>query len=271
VDRDWEEEREKLKEENNKHPIIFCGAGPGDPELITVKGQKALAEADLVLYAGSLVPEALLAWAPAAAQKVSSADLDLARIVKMMAEGYRAGRRVVRLHTGDPSLYGAIHEQMAALRELGIACRVIPGVTAAFAAAATLGVEFTIPEKTQTLILTRMAGRTPVPEKENLAALARHNASMAIYLSMAMVDKVAHILAEAYGPEAPCAIACRVSHPEEKIVRTRLVDLAQAAKRHAIDRLAVIVVGPALEEPTALAALRSKLYDKDFAHGYRSV
>jgi len=257
--------------ESGKHSIIFCGAGPGDPELITVKGQRALAEADLVLYAGSLVPEALLAWAPAAARTVNSADLALARIVELMAEGYRAGRRVVRLHTGDPGLYGAIHEQMAALRALGIDYRVIPGVTAAFAAAAALGVEYTVPDKTQTLILTRMAGRTPVPAKESLAALARHQASMAIYLSMAMVEDVSRILSEAYGPEAPCAIACRVSHPEEKIVRTRVADLASSARQHAIDRLAVIVVGPALEDPAALAALRSKLYDEDFAHGYRSA
>lgn len=258
-----------MKVESKKHPIIFCGAGPGDPELITVKGQRALAAADLVLYAGSLVPEALLAWAPAAARKVSSADLALERIVELMAEGFRAGRRVVRLHTGDPSLYGAIREQMAALRALGIDYRVIPGVTAAFAAAAALGLEYTVPEKTQTLILARMAGRTPVPEKEALAALARHNASMAIYLSMAMVEELSRILSEAYGPGAPCAIACRVSQPEERIVRTRVADLAQAARHHGIHRLAVILVGPALEEETALAALRSKLYDKDFVHGYR--
>jgi precorrin-4/cobalt-precorrin-4 C11-methyltransferase len=252
-----------------KHPVIFCGAGPGDPELITVKGQKALAEADLVLYAGSLVPEALLAWAPATAQTVSSADLNLERIVDIMAEGYQAGQRVVRLHTGDPSLYGAIREQMAVLRDLGIDYRVIPGVTAAFAAAAALGLEYTVPEKTQTLIFTRMAGRTPVPDNESLTALARHHASMAIYLSMAMVDDLSRILAEAYGPEAPCAIAYRVSQPEERIVRTRVADLAQAARENGIQRLAVILVGPALEEASTLATLRSKLYDKDFVHGCR--
>jgi precorrin-4/cobalt-precorrin-4 C11-methyltransferase len=271
VDREREEERGELKVESQKHPIIFCGAGPGDPELITVKGQKALAEADLVLYAGSLVPEAVLSWAPAGAERVSSADMTLEQIITRMAEAHDAGRRVVRLHTGDPSLYGAIGEQMAALDSRAIAYRVIPGVTAAFAAAAALGIEFTVPEKTQTLILTRMAGRTPVPETEALADLARHHASMAIYLSMAMVDKVAEVLAEAYGPEAPCAIACRVSHPEEKIVRAPAAELAQAAKRHAIDRLAVIVVGPALEDPAALVALRSKLYDKDFTHGFRGA
>jgi precorrin-4/cobalt-precorrin-4 C11-methyltransferase len=257
-------------ESNTTYPIVFCGAGPGDPELITVKGQKSLAAADLVLYAGSLVPEAVLAWAPAGAQRVSSAELTLDQIVARMAEAHAAGRRVVRLHTGDPSLYGAIGEQMAALRARAIPYRVIPGVTAAFAAAAALGIEYTVPDKTQTLILTRMAGRTPVPETEALADLARHRASLAIYLSMALVDRVAAVLAEAYGPEAPCVIAERVSHPQEKIVRTRVADLATAARQEAIDRLAVIVVGPALADEEALAGVRSKLYDPEFAHGYRT-
>ncbi|MFZ1984524.1 MAG: precorrin-4 C(11)-methyltransferase [Desulfatitalea sp.] len=251
------------------YPIIFCGAGPGDPELITVKGQKALAAADLVLYTGSLVPEAVLVWASQTCERISSADMVLERIVATMVYAHEAGRKVVRLHTGDPSLYGAIQEQMTALRALGIGYRVIPGVTAAFAAAAALGIEFTVPEKTQTLILTRLAGRTPVPEKEALSALARHRASLVIYLSMALVDEVGRILADAYGPEAPCAIACRVSHPEEKILTTHLGDLARTAREGGIDRLAVIMVGPALEDPAALAAVRSKLYHQEFTHGYR--
>lgn len=254
---------------NQKYSIIFCGAGPGDPELITVKGMKALAVADIVLYAGSLVPEAVLNWAPAEAQRISSAEMDLDRIVACMAEAYDQGRRVVRLHTGDPSLYGAVGEQMAALRWRKIPYVVIPGVTAAFAAAAALGIEYTVPERTQTLILTRVAGRTPVPESENLAALARHGASMAIYLSMAQVDEVARVLSTAYGPEARCAVACRVSHPGEKIVFTRADELARTARDLGIDRLAVILAGPALDDQAAFDALKSKLYDKDFAHGYR--
>ncbi|MDY6832693.1 MAG: precorrin-4 C(11)-methyltransferase [Thermodesulfobacteriota bacterium] len=252
-----------------KYPIIFCGAGPGDPDLITVKGMRALAVADLVLYAGSLVPEAVLNWAPDGAQRVSSAGLDLDRIVACMAEAHHKGLRVVRLHTGDPSLYGATGEQMAALRERKIPYDVIPGVSAAFAAAAALGTEYTMPERTQTLILTRVAGRTPVPESENLAALARHGASMAIYLSMAQIEEVAQVLSATYGPGARCAVACRVSHPEEKIVFTRADELARTARDLGIDRLAVILVGPALEAPAALASLKSKLYDKDFTHGYR--
>jgi precorrin-4/cobalt-precorrin-4 C11-methyltransferase len=253
-----------------KHPIIFCGAGPGDPELITIKGQKALAAADLVLYAGSLVPEALLAWAPDTAERISSADLDLERIIAIMAQAYAAGRKVVRLHTGDPSLYGAIGEQMAALRIQNIPYSVIPGVTAAFAAAAAMGIEYTLPERTQTLILTRIAGRTPVPEAESLALLARHGASLVIYLSMGQIDQVAQVLSRTYGTEAPCAVACRVSHPEEQILRTRVSDLAEMARTAGIDRLAVILIGPALEDPDELASLRSHLYDPDFTHGYRT-
>jgi precorrin-4/cobalt-precorrin-4 C11-methyltransferase len=253
-----------------KKPITFCGAGPGDPNLITVKGMKALEAADLVLYAGSLVPEAVLTWAPDCAERVSSADMDLDRIVDTMAQAHGKGLRVVRLHTGDPSLYGAVREQMAALQRLNIAYQVIPGVTAAFAAAAAMGIEYTVPEVTQTLILTRMAGRTPVPESENLRALARHGASMVIYLSMALIEDVARILTESYGADARCAVAYRVSHPQERIITTRVGRLAQETRAAGIDRLAVVMVGPALEQPTALDDLRSKLYDKRSSHGYRT-
>lgn len=253
-----------------KNPITICGAGPGDPDLITVKGMKALEAADLILYAGSLVPEAVLTWAPAQAGRISSADMDLDQIIAIMADAYHDGLNVVRLHTGDPSLYGAIREQMIELRRREIPCHVIPGVTAAFAAAATMGIEYTVPEVTQTLILTRMAGRTPVPESENLASLARHGASLVIYLSMALIDEVARTLCHAYGTDAKCAVAYRVSQPEEKIIITRLGQLAQAARTNGINRLAVIMVGPALADPGASETLRSKLYDRDFAHGFRA-
>jgi len=151
-----------------KHPVLFIGAGPGDPELITVKGQNALRQADLVIYAGSLVPEELLTWTKKGTKAVNSAAMHLEEIVDTITAAVADGKRVVRLHTGDPSLYGAIFEQMAELKRRSIPYKVIPGVTAAFAAAAALGLEFTLPEISQTLILTRMAGRTPVPEKENL-------------------------------------------------------------------------------------------------------
>jgi precorrin-4/cobalt-precorrin-4 C11-methyltransferase len=255
--------------ETSHHPIIFCGAGPGDPDLITVKGQRALSRADLVLYAGSLVPEAVLCWAPEHAECINSADMDLEQIITTMAGAHHAGRKVVRLHTGDPSLYGAIREQIHALRRRDIPYQVIPGVTAAFAAAASMAIEYTVPEVTQTLILTRMAGRTPVPETEALESLARHNASMVIYLSMALIEQVAAVLESTYGPDAPCAVAYRVSHPEEQIISTRVKDLVARTRFAGISRLAVIMVGPALEEPSAMEAFRSKLYDTDFSHGYR--
>jgi precorrin-4/cobalt-precorrin-4 C11-methyltransferase len=262
-----EEEKMHLQ----KHPITFCGAGPGDPELITVKGQKALQQADLVLYAGSLVPEAVLRWAPSGAERISSAPMTLEQIVAAMAEAFRQGRRVVRLHTGDPSLYGALFEQVAELRKVQIPCRVIPGVTAAFAAAAAMGIEYTLPETTQTLILTRMAGRTPMPEAESLESLARHQASMAIYLSMAMVDRVAAVLSRTYGPRAGCLVAYRVSQPEEKMVMTTVADLAAEVWAAGIDRHALIVVGPAVDRPPSQEGRRSNLYAGGFSHAYRSA
>jgi precorrin-4/cobalt-precorrin-4 C11-methyltransferase len=251
------------------HPIIFAGAGPGDPDLITIRGQRALQEADLVVYAGSLVPEAVLKWAPPQAEKRNSAGMHLAEIVEAMVAAYRDGRRVVRLHTGDPSLYGAIYEQMAELDKQGVPYEVIPGVTAAFAAAAALGIEFTLPEVSQTLILTRMAGRTPVPEAESLKSLAAHGASMAIYLSMSMIDRVADILQEAYGASATCAVVYRASHPDEKILLTRLKDLVKEVESAGITRQAVILVGKVLDVGRDELIYKSKLYDRGFEHGFR--
>jgi precorrin-4/cobalt-precorrin-4 C11-methyltransferase len=260
---------ESTRSASNVHPVLFVGAGPGDPELITVKGSRAMARADAVIYAGSLVPEALLTWARPGAEKLNSAGMDLTEIIDCMERFYHQGLRVVRLHTGDPSLYGAIFEQMAELTARGIPYAIVPGVTAAFAAAAGLGIEFTLPEKTQTLVLTRMSGRTPVPESESLASLAAHKASMAIYLSMALVEQVAAILAEAYGPESPCAVIYRASHPDEKILVCDLASLAARVRETGIDRQAVILVGPALEAGTGGTSPYSKLYDAGFSHGFR--
>jgi precorrin-4/cobalt-precorrin-4 C11-methyltransferase len=252
-------------------PVRFVGAGPGDPELITVKGQKALAAADRVVYAGSLVPEAVLRWCRPDCERIDSAGLHLSEIVTAMAEARAAGRRVVRLHTGDPSLYGAIAEQIAELRDRGIPCEIVPGVTAAFAAAAAMGLEYTLPEATQTLILTRMAGRTPVPEAESLESLARHGASLAIYLSAGMADKVSETLCATYGPDAPAAVAYRVSHPDERIVRTTARQLPEAMAREGIRKHALILVGPALAMAPGDAARKSRLYDAGFSHEYRDA
>ena len=252
-----------------KHPVLFVGAGPGDPELITVKGRDALAAADFVLYAGSLVPKAVLTWCAPGAETVSSAGMTLEQIVDAIDTQWRAGARVVRLHTGDPSLYGAIFEQMALLDARDIDYRVVPGVSAAFAAAAALEMEFTLPEISQTLILTRLEGRTPVPEKEALASLAAHQATMAIYLSTGMIDQVAAILGQAYGRQASCAVVYRASQPDEQVVRTTLDSVADELARREIDRQAVIIVGRVLDVGLEQFRQRSKLYDAGFSHGYR--
>ena len=250
-------------------PVLFVGAGPGDPELITVKGRNALAHADLVIYAGSLVPEAVLAWTPSTARLLNSAGLTLEEVVAEIESAWLEGQHVVRLHTGDPSLYGAIFEQMAELNRQSIPYRVIPGVTAAFAAAAAMGIEYTLPEISQTLIITRMEGRTPVPEKEALAALAAHQATMAIYLSVGMVDKVADVLQEAYGPTAPCAVVYRASQPEETIVWTTLDQMVDAVRQADIRRQAVIIVGRVLDVSLENLRHKSRLYDAGFSHGFR--
>ena len=252
-----------------KNPIIFVGAGPGDPELITVKGQKALQKADLVLYAGSLVPEALLTWANKGATAVNSAPLHLDEIVKCMTDAVKKGKHVVRLHTGDPSLYGAIYEQMAELDKQEISYTVIPGVTAAFAAAAAMKLEYTLPEISQTVILTRMAGRTPVPEAENLKRLASHKASMAIYLSIGLITKVQKILADHYGEDFICAIAVKVSQPAEKIFYVPVKELSSTVETHHIKSQTLIVVSPSLNTQKNNITYKSKLYDKEFKHEYR--
>jgi precorrin-4/cobalt-precorrin-4 C11-methyltransferase len=263
--------KSKIQKPRSKveHPVLFVGAGPGDPELITVRGQRALAEADLVIYAGSLVPEAVLQWTRSAARKINSASMHLEQIITAIERACASGERVVRLHTGDPSLYGALQEQLAELHKRSIPYRIIPGVSAAFAAAAAMGIEFTLPEISQTLILTRMAGRTPVPESENLAALAKHRSSMAIYLSISLIDEVAEVLSAAYGPEAGCAVVYGVSQPDQHIIRARLKDLAETVRKERITRNALIIVGRVLDAERHKLKHKSKLYDRNFKHGHR--
>ena len=249
---------------------MFVGAGPGDPDLITVKGQNALRQADLIIYAGSLVPRELLTWNPEA-KAVDSAPLNLDEIVELIRAAHEKNKKVVRLHTGDPSLYGAIFEQMRALDKHDISYKVIPGVTAAFAAAAAMGMEYTLPEVTQTLILTRISGRTPVPDQEALSLLASHRSSMAIYLSIAHVKRVEEILSQHYGPESICAVAYKVSHPEERIVFTKINALAATVAAEKLNRQALILVGRAVEAAHEKPeVIKSKLYDAGFAHGFRS-
>jgi len=254
---------------SDNYPVIFLGAGPGDPELITVKGQKALAQADVVLYAGSLVSDAVLGWAKPGAALVDTAPLDLGQILQAIIQAQRQGKKVVRVHSGDTALFSAMQEQLEVLEGEGIPCQVIPGVTAAAAAAAALAQELTLPEVTQTVILTRAAGRTPVPERERLAELAGHGATMVIYLSTKLIEKVAAELAGSYGPEAPVVVVYRVSWPDQQIIRGTLADIAARVKEAGIERQALILVGPALAAREGALKAVSKLYDRTFAHGYR--
>lgn len=245
--------------------ITVVGAGPGDPELITVKGQRALQGADIVLYAGSLVPTALLQWTKPGCECLDSAGMHLAEQVRVMAEGYRAGKVVVRLHTGDPSLYGAIGEQMAELDKLNIPYTVVPGVSSFLASAAALPTELTLPGVSQTVIITRCPGRTPVPEGQEIAALAAHRATMAIFLSAGRLQDTIDQLLLHYPPTTAAAIVQRASWPEQKVLRGTLATIADQAEAEGIDRTAMILVGDVLKNEGEA----SKLYDRTFAHGYR--
>ena len=258
--------------QDKKNSIIFAGAGPGDPDLITVKAMNALKAADLIIYAGSLVPEAVLCWKGEATKVLSSAGMDLDQIIETICTYHSRGKRVVRLHTGDPSFYGAIFEQMRELDKHDIPYAVIPGVTAAFAAASKMNMEYTLPEVTQTLILTRISGRTPVPETEALESLAAHQSSMAIYLSIGHAQKIQAILETHYGSDALCAVAYKVSHPEEKIFYTPIKELVKTCEENNITRHALIIVGKSVEASVHRPdILTSKLYDPTFSHGYRHV
>lgn len=245
--------------------VYFIGAGPGDPELLTLKGARILGGADVVIYAGSLVNPVILARARTGAAIYDSAGMDLEQIVTLMESAVRSGRTVARLHTGDPSLYGAIREQMDALDARGIPYEVIPGVSSFVAAAAALGREFTVPGGSQTLIITRVAGKTPVPASEDLAALAAHRASLCLFLSAGLAGEAARSLLAAYPPDTPVAIVEKASWPEERIVAGRLGDLEPLVAGAGITRTALILVGDFL----TAAGARSRLYDRAFAHGYR--
>jgi len=251
------------------HPIWFVGAGPGDPELITVKGKRLLMEADRVVYTGSLVPETLLKDCLPHAGIHDSAPLNLEETHALLRDGYRAGKKVVRLHTGDPSLYGAIQEQMELLEKEGIPCEVVPGVSAAFAAAAALRQELTLPGVSQTVILTRMAGKTPVPEKEALSALAAHGATLVIYLSVQQMEKVVLELSCQYPLSTPVCVAYRVGWPDQKLVEGTLETIAARVREAGIRRQALIMVGDVFKARKEGLSRKSMLYDPSFHHGFR--
>ena len=247
--------------------VYFIGAGPGDPELITVKGKKILESADIIIYAGSLVNRELLACARASCDIYDSAAMTLEEVVEVMVRGVSQKKTVARVHTGDPSVYGAIREQMDCLEKRGIPYEVIPGVSSFLAAAAALKKEYTLPGVTQTVILTRMEGRTEVPGRESIEALAAHSATMVIFLSTGMLEQLVQRLMTGYGPDTPVAVVYKASWPEQKILRGTLENIVETVKNEGIRKTALVVVGNFLGDEYEL----SKLYDKNFTHEFRSA
>ncbi len=248
--------------------VHFVGAGPGACDLITVRGMNRIKEADVIIYAGSLVNPELLSYAKADCEIYNSAHMTLEDVVSVMREAEVAGKGTVRLHTGDPSVYGAIREQMDLLDECGIAYDVCPGVSAVFGAAASLACEYTLPDVTQTLILTRAEGKTPVPEKENLRSLAAHRASLVLYLSSGLARKVRQeLLLGGYAEDTPVAVVYKATWPEEKIIRTILAKLPEDMEAAGITKTALIIVSPALGSVYE----KSRLYDAAFATEYRGA
>ena len=246
--------------------VHFVGAGPGAPDLITRRGAALLGEADVVIYAGSLVNPALLGLCREGCRIYNSAHMTLEEVLKVMISACQKGEQVVRLHTGDPSLYGAIREQMDALRERDVPYDITPGVSSFCAAAGAVEGEYTLPGVSQSVIITRMAGRTPVPERESIPALAAHGATMVIFLSAGMLPELQEqLLQGAYTPQTPAALVYKASWPEEKVLRCPLGELAETGKKHGINKTALVLVGDFL----AGDYQRSKLYDPAFTTGYR--
>ncbi|KVG34051.1 precorrin-4 C(11)-methyltransferase [Burkholderia diffusa] len=226
--------------------VYFIGAGPGDPELITVKGQRLVRTCPVILYAGSLVPPAVLDG-HRAEQVVNTAELDLDAIVALLADAHAKGQDVARVHSGDPSLYGAIGEQIRRLKVLGIPYEIVPGVTATAACAATLGVELTLPGVAQTVILTRFAGKTTMPEGEALGALAAHRATLAIHLGVRHLARIVDEVLPHYGPACPVAVIYRASWPDEERVTGTLADIVDKVQGTRIERTALILIGRVLD------------------------
>jgi precorrin-4 C11-methyltransferase len=261
-----------------KGKVYFIGAGPGDPELLTVKGKKILEKADFILYADSLVSPEICRFVKSNARVEGSSHLHLDEIMDRMIRAAQEGQIVARVHSGDPSLYGAIQEQIVRLNEAGIPYEVIPGVSSVFAAAARLGIELTVPEKAQTLILTRIGGRTPMPPQEELKILAAHQTTLAIFLSVSHIRKVVEELKEGgYGSNTPVAVLYRVTWPDEQVILTTLDQVAEEVIRSRITKQAIILVGPALQslinphKDPGEDLKTSRLYDRTFSHLFRKA
>lgn len=248
--------------------VWFVGAGPGACDLITVKGQELLKEADLVIYAGSLVNPELLTVCREGCEVYNSAYMTLEEITGKMIAAAGEGKKVVRLHTGDPCLYGAIQEQMDALKEAGVDYQVCPGVSSFCGAAAALGTEYTLPGISQSVVITRMAGRTPVPERESVKSFAAHRATMVLFLSAGLLKELeGELIGGGYEADTPAAIVYKATWPQERVYRCTVGTLFQTAEENAVTKTALVVVGEVLGGEYA----RSGLYDPAFSTGFRKA
>ncbi len=251
-----------------KGKVIFVGAGPGDPDLITVKGSEAVKNADVIIYAGSLVNPEILNRAKDGAKIYNSANMNLDEIIDVIKTAHEEDKIIARVHTGDPSIYGAIAEQINQLKELGIGYTIIPGVSSLFGTAAALESQLTLPEVSQTIIITRPEGRTPKPSSESLDKLAQHNATMCIFLGIQMIDDVVEQLLKEYDEETPVAIVKKATWPDEEVLRGNLSNIAQKVHEAGFTKTAMIVVGDVLDQQSGE---KSKLYNPKFAHMYRDA
>ncbi|MCF0127968.1 MAG: precorrin-4 C(11)-methyltransferase [Pseudobutyrivibrio sp.] len=249
--------------------VHFVGAGPGAEDLITIRGQRLIEEADVIIYAGSLVNPELLKYAKENCEIHDSAKLTLEEVMSVMQQAEAEGKQLVRLHTGEPSLYGAVREQMDLLDDLGISYDSCPGVSACFGAAASMNLEYTLPEVSQSLIITRMSGRTKVPEKESIRSFAMHGASMAIYLSSGLLKELKEeLIAGGMSKDTPAAIVYKATWEDEKIIRCSIDDLYETAKENGITKTAVVIIGEAISQK---GYERSKLYDPTFSTEFRKA
>ncbi len=248
--------------------VYIIGAGPGDPELITVKGAKLIERCPIVLYTGSLVPREVIAYASKDARIMDSSSMDLNQIVNILKEAHENNQDLARVHTGDPSIFGSTAEQIRKMEELDIPYEIVPGVSSFVAAAAVLGKELTLPELSQTVIITRAEGRTPMPELEKLSALAQHHATLVLFLSVTHMRKIAEDLIPHYGKDCPVAVVQKATWPDQKIVQGTVEDITEKVRKAKITATALILIGKVL---TSKDFANSRLYDPEFTHAFRNA
>jgi len=252
-----------------RHKVVFVGAGPGDPELITLKAKRMIETADVIVYSGSLLNPKLLEYAKKDAELIDAAEIDREKIFEILRDETKKGKFAIRLHDGDPALFSAIREQIDKLEAENIQCEVVPGISALFAAAARLNLELTLPGVTQTVIITRAELRTPVPEREKISELAKHKSTIAFYLSVHLTEQlVRELLAGGYTKETPAAVVYRASWNDERVITGTLEDIAKKVRAARINKTAVVIVGDVIK-PKSYEY--SKVYDPSFTHGFRKA